>query len=449
MSTVESCTISLPGDAMQHTEQIEKAWYLRLPVWRLAVPPLNHRRLWMMVMLLLLPLAGRADWPQWGGPQGNFKIGDVTLAEDWPAAGLPLVWRRPLGDGYSSVVTSGNQLVTMYRADDREHLVALDASSGETLWRHSYAVEFVEGTNVQEFGPGPLSTPLIRDGHVCAVGVTGMLHCVDLASGKIVWKRDLVRELHGTKLYRGYSASPIGFRDTVILPVGGAGRGLVSFRMQDGAIAWQKHDFEISHVSPVLIRLGEQTQLVVTADKQIVAVDPATGRLLWRHEHPIRGGYISSTPVWHEDGRLFFSAAYGAGSRCLELTCQDDRTTVQELWHQPRMRVHHSNVIRVGDVVYGSSGDFSALLLTALDIKTGNVLWQERQKGRASAVYADGKFILLREDGTCLLARLTPKGMTVQAEAKLFDGRGWTAPTLDGKRLYVRNRKEIMAWQLP
>jgi len=106
-------------------------------------------------------------------------------------------------------------------------------------------------------------------------------------------------------------------------------------------------------------------------------------------------------------------------------------------------------VIRVGDVVYGSSGDFSALLLTALDIKTGNVLWQERQKGRASAVYADGKFILLREDGTCLLARLTPKRMTVQAEAKLFDGRGWTAPTLDGKRLYVRNRKEIMAWRLP
>ena len=409
----------------------------------------NRQLVSTFVVMLAFPLAARGDWPQWGGPHGNFIVENVKLADTWPTKGPRQIWRRRLGDGYSNIVTSGKRLVTMYRADSQEHVVAMDALTGKTVWRHSYKVEFLEGTNVEEFGPGPLSTPLIVDGRVCAVGVTGMLHCLDFANGKILWKRDLVRELQGTKLYRGYSASPIAFGDTVISPVGGPGRGLVAFRIKDGSIVWQKHDFAISHVSPIMIRFCNQDQLVVVAEKLIAAVEPATGRMLWRHEHPIRGGYISSTPVWHDDGRLFFSAAYGAGSRCLQLACDADKTIVKEIWHNPRMRVHHSNAIRVGHVIYGSSGDFSALLFTALNAKTGKVLWQERKFGRASCVYVDGKFIVLQEDGTLILASMTPKKITVHSKIKLFDGRAWTGPVLDNKRLYIRNREEIMALEIP
>ena len=222
--------------------------FLSLKVW-------NCQLASAFVAILTTALVARGDWPQWGGPQDNFTVENVKLADTWPTKGPRQVWRRHLGDGYSSVVTSGKRLVTMYREDDREHAVAMDARTGETIWQHSYEVEFLDGTNVEEFGPGPLSTPLIVDGRVCAVGVTGMLHCLHLASGKIIWKHHLVRELRGTKLYRGYSASPIAFRDTVILPVGGPGRGLVAFRIKDGSIAWQKHDFAISHVSPIMIRI--------------------------------------------------------------------------------------------------------------------------------------------------------------------------------------------------
>ena len=422
-----------------------------LPVIWLKVARLKqwNRQFVSVLVILAFPLVTRGDWPRWGGAHGNFTVQNVKLADAWPAKGPRQIWRRRLGDGYSSIVTSGKQLVTMYRAGNQEHVVAMNALTGKTVWQHSDEVEFLEGTNVKEFGPGPLATPLIVDGRVCAVGVTGVLHCLDFASGNVVWKRDLASAFQGTKLYRGYSASPIAFRDTVILPVGGPGRGLVAFRIKDGSIAWQKHDFAISHVSPIMIRFCNQDQLVVVAEKLIAGVDPATGQMLWRHEHPIRGGYISSTPVWHDDGRLFFSAAYGAGSRCLQLACDADKTTVKEMWHNTRMRVHHSNVIRVGDVVYGSSGDFSAIPFTALNMKTGKVLWQDRQLGRASSVYADGKFIVLQEDGTLMLASMTPKKLTVHAKAKLFEGRAWTGPILDGKRLYIRNREEIMAFEIP
>jgi outer membrane protein assembly factor BamB len=337
----------------------------------------------------------------------------------------------------------------MYRGNDREHVVALEAQTGEKIWQHSYETRFLEGANVEEFGPGPLSTPLIVDHRICAVGVTGVLHCLDLDSGTVIWKQDLLRELRGTNLYRGYSASPIAYRDTVILPVGGPGRGLVAFRLNDGSIAWQKHDFAISHVSPIMIRIGDDDQLVVLAEKLIAGVDPVTGRMLWQHTHPIDGGYVSSTPVWGADGRLFFSAAYSAGSRCLRLAGGSNGTSVEEIWHSKRMRVHHSNVVRIGDVVYGPSGDFSAIMYTALNVETGAVLWQQRRLGRASCIYADGRFIVLQEDGTLMLARMTPNDMTVHSSVKLFDGRAWTGPILDHKRLYIRNREEIMALELP
>ncbi len=410
---------------------------------------INFRLICVLFVTFVFPLSARGDWPQWGGPQRDFKVTGVKLAETWSTSAPRQVWRRRLGDGYSSVVAANKRLLTMYRGDDREHVVALEVHTGKTIWQHAYDVQFLEGTNVEQFGPGPLSTPLIVENRICAVGVTGLLHCLDLDSGTVIWKRDLLRDLRGTNLFRGYSASPIAYRDTVILPVGGPGRGLVAFRLKDGSVAWQKHDFAISHVSPIMIRIGEDDQLVVLAEKLIAGVDPVTGRILWQHPHPIAGGYVSSTPIWGDEGRLFFSAAYGAGSRCLQITGNSNKTVVKEIWHSRRMRVHHSNVIRVGDVVYGSSGDFAALIFTALDLKTGKVLWQQRQLGRASCIYVDRKFIVLQEDGTLMLATMTPKGMTVHSNVKLFDSRAWTSPTLDGKRLYIRNRKEIMALDLP
>jgi len=406
------------------------------------------RRL-ILIFAYALPCNAQADWPQWGGPQRDFKVAGVSLADTWPEAGPRQIWRRGLGDGYSGIVCATGRLYTMFRRGGREHVVALDAQTGATIWQHGYDVQFIEGTNVEEFGPGPLSTPLVIGDRICTVGVTGVLHCLNVGDGAVLWKHELIDKLQGTNLFRGYSASPIAYRDTVILPVGGPGRGLVAFGVHHGSIVWQKHDFAISHVSPIMVQVGDQDQLVVVAEKLIAGVDPMRGQLLWQHEHPIAGGYVSSTPVWGNDGRLFFSAAYGEGSRCLLVQRKHEETAVKEAWHNGRMRVHHSNVIRVGDVLYGSSGDFTALFFAAVDVKSGKVLWRERPLGRANCINADGKFIVLQENGKLLLTTMTPVDLTIHSEVKLFNGRAWTAPSLDGNRLYIRNREEIMALVLP
>jgi outer membrane protein assembly factor BamB len=112
------------------------------------------------------------------------------------------------------------------------------------------------------------------------------------------------------------------------------------------------------------------------------------------------------------------------------------------------MRVHFSTAVRVGDTVYGSSGDFGPAPLTAVDVKTGKIAWQDRSFAKASFVYADGKFIVVDEDGNLALADFTPQGLKVISRAALLHNNAWTAPSVAGSRLYVRDRTTMMALDL-
>ena len=139
------------------------------------------------------------NWHQWGGPQRNFNVDSAPIAHTWPAAGPRQLWRRPLGEGYSSILVDGSTLVTMYRRGNSEAVVALDAASGRTLWEHLYEAPLTRDGYFDVWfnaaGPGPYSTPLIADGMVFAVGVTGKFHALDLKTGAVRWSKDLVQSL--------------------------------------------------------------------------------------------------------------------------------------------------------------------------------------------------------------------------------------------------------------
>jgi outer membrane protein assembly factor BamB len=230
--------------------------------------------------------------------------------------------------------------------------------------------------------------------------------------------------------------------------VGGPGSALMAFNQKDGAVVWRKHDFKNSTSSPILIDVDGQEQIVAFMFGELVGVEPNSGELLWSHPHPTEYGLNTSTPVWGEDNLLFVSSAYGGGSRALKLTRGGDKTTVEQVWAHGLMRAHFGNCVRVGDLVFGSSGDFGPAPFTAVNVKTGKVAWRDRSVGRASFLYADGRFIVLDEDGRLALATPTPEGLTVHCKTELLQGVAWTAPTLVGTKLYVRNRKTILALEL-
>ena len=198
-----------------------------------------------------------------------------------------------------------------------------------------------------------------------------------------------------------------------------------------------------------MIDVDGQKQLVYFAGDAVAGVDPANGRTLWTHPHKTDWGLNISTPIWSPaDHLLFVSSAYSTGSRVLELRQSGGKTSVSEKWFSNRMRIHIGTAIRIGNYVYGSSGDFGPAFLTAVDVTTGNVVWQDRAFSRAQLLYADGKLVILDEDGTLGLATVSPQGLQVLAKASILENLSWTPPTLVGTKLFARDRKNIVAFEL-
>ncbi len=390
------------------------------------------------------------SWRQWGGPDRNFHLESAPLATSWPASGPEQIWSRPLGEGYS-VVDDDGTLYTMYRDGGDEVIVALNADTGETRWQHVYRAPSPDDGNfgfwLSSGGHGPYSTPLIVGSRLFAVGANGQFHALDKKSGDVLWSHHLVEEFNMSG-YSAYASSPIAYGDNVILPVGGRGQGVVAFDRGTGAVAWKNQDFQLAPASPVLINVDGEEQIVVFGQQQLVGVDPRNGNLLWSHPHQTEYGLNISTPVWGDGNLLFSSSAYNGGSRVVRLRREDGKTTAEELWFNNRMRVHFGNALRIGDLVLGTSGDFGPAFFTALNINTGEEAWRERSFGRSHMLYADGKLVIVDEDGEIALATLTARGLEVHARAEILTENAWTPPTLVGSRLYIRDRKNILALDL-
>lgn len=400
------------------------------------------------------PAPSSGGWPQFGGPTRDFKVNASDLAP-WGSGGPRRIWERELGDGYSGIVAGDGVLYTMYTpsawfgltAADEERVIALDAASGNTLWEEGNPVTVRPSMNM-EYGPGPHSTPLLAGGRLFTVGVVGRLQALEPKTGAVLWSRELWDDMNGKVMNRGYSCSPLAWRDTVVVAVGGDGPGLVAFDQKDGSVRWQSPGFDVSPSSPVLIDVEGQEQIVFFAADEIIGFEANTGRRLWRYPHQTTYGLNIVLPVTADGGRLIVSSAYSGGTRALHLGRDGDTTTVDELWFNNRMRVHHGNLILIGDHIYGSSGDFGPTPLSALDLRTGEVVWRDRAFAKAKLLYADGRLIVLDEDGSLGMVTVSPKGLAVQARAEVFSGRSWTAPTLVGTRLYLRDRKRTMALDL-
>lgn len=383
------------------------------------------------------------DWPQWGGPTRDFVL--PAGGVDWTRATPRVIWRQALGEGYSGIAAVGDRLFTMYREAEDEVVVALDAETGETRWTHRYPAPMLAGMNPEQ-GPGPHATPLVAGGRVFAAGATGRLHALDARTGEVLWERRLIEDLGGTVVHRGYSSSPLAFGDWIVVQAGGDGHAITAFEAADGRIVWRGGSFDNVNSSPILAEVDGETQVVALGAAEVVGLDARTGVVRWSHPHPHRFRENIPTPVWF-GGLLFVTSYADGGSRVLALDREEGRTRVRELWHHRRLRVYYTNVGRIGDVLYGSSGDSGPTVFTAANVNTGEVLWQTRDIARSNMV-AVGQTLILRDD-TGQLVSATPgaDGPLIHWSTALLAAGPPTPPTLRGTRIYLRDRREILALQ--
>jgi outer membrane protein assembly factor BamB len=420
-----------------------------------------------MVLTVAGCASAPAEWPQWGGPNRDFLVRSTGLASSWPVDGPRRIWHRELGDGYSTILGDNGMLYTMYRTGADEFTVALDADSGATIWQHKQPSPTTP--LMDEYGAGPHTTPLIAGDRLFTVGTNAVMHGYDKGSGRVLWKHDLAAEYNAPIPGRGYGASPIAYGNTIIVPVDRKrdrnqdesdegdgekkteetteGQSLIAFDQATGEVVWKSQDDRVTYASPILINFEGQDQLVLLMAEAVMGVNPLTGELLW-HTQITPSGANLSTPVWNGKDLLFCSSAYDSGSRVMQLIKKDGETVPKQLWYTRKMRMHHGNAVQLGDYLYGSSGDFGPAFFTALNLTTGKPAWRERGFRKSNCVYADGKLIILDEDGKLALTTISPEGLKVLSECTVAERYAWAAPTLVGTTLYVRDRMHIMALDL-
>ena len=407
-----------------------------------------------------VPIPVKKAWQQFGGPDRDFTVDQTPpLAESWPADGPVEVWRRPLGHGHSAILFDRDRLFTMYRQADsmadsaepkfseREVIVALDAASGDTLWEFDYP------SKVQDFGrgAGPHATPLVVGDRLFAVGTNKRLHALETATGSLLWEVDFVEDLGAPPLLirpmvkSGYASSPVAYGDLLLCFVGGPGQSVIAFDQATGSVVWRSGDFLISGASPIIASVDGQDQAIFFAGSLAAGLDPSTGTVLWAHAHDAGNDFNLTQPVWGDDQILFLSSAYRAGSRAVRLRQTGGVTSVEELWFEPRIKFQFLNAVRVGSVVYGTTGQSGTAFLTAVDVETGKEHWRERGFGQSTLLHADDKLFVLTEDGELAVTRASAEGLQVLARAQIFDGRSWTVPTLVDRRLFARDRETIVA----
>jgi outer membrane protein assembly factor BamB len=410
-------------------------------------------------MAMAAPLLGQAakiapsqarglPWTKWGGPYGNFHTDAAGIKDVWPAAGPRVVWKRALGEGYSSPSVEGDRLYTIYGRRGEEVVIAADAGTGTTLWEHATPMTFVSDA-AREQGNGPYSTPLVVGDRLFTTGVAGRLQCLDKKTGKVQWTVQLLEQHRGSLLMYGYAPSPVAFRDLVIVPVGGRGRALMAFNQADGKAAWSRNDWGNAYSTPALVRIGALDQIVALLDGAVIGANPHNGDLQW--SVPFKADYsiAISTPVVGPDNLMFVSSEYGGGAKVFELQVNGQQTIARELWSSNRLRLHHGNAIRIGDAIYFSSGGKgSQAILSAVDARSGTIHWQQRSIEKATFVYADGKLITLDQDGNLMIAYPSPQGFKIAARAPVMSRLSWTPPVLVGTRLYLRDRASLIALEL-
>lgn len=389
--------------------------------------------------------ASAADWPQFLGPRRDGTTPE-SVHTAWPADGPPVRWSRPVGRGFSGPVADGHHVFLHHRRDDEERLECLDADQqGRTVWVHASPASYDDDFG---FDDGPRATPAVTRDHVFTLGAAGRLACLERASGRAVWQVDLARDLKADKGFFGFACSPLIHQDLVLVSIGGRPEaGIAAFETATGRIRWTTTDHEAGYASPVLARLGDQTQAVFFTRKGLVVLDPLTGRL--QAEHPWRSrqhaSVNASTPLVLGE-RVFLSASYGTGAVLLDLRTAKPTP----VWSgDDQLSSHYASVVHQGGLLFGFHGRQEyGPSLRCLDAADGRVCWSEDNLGAGTLMLAGTHLLVLTERGELLVAPASRVGFQPIARAQIL-GTGVRAhAALAGGRLLARDPRTLVCLDL-
>jgi outer membrane protein assembly factor BamB len=387
------------------------------------------------------------DWPQWRGATRNSVAQLEGLPDRLPET-LPIRWRRPIGGGYGGIAVHTGRVYVQDRQkgpQEVERILCLDAATGRTLWEQAYPVSYGK----LDYGNGPRATPTVAGDRVYANGALGHLHCLDAATGQVLWSRDTVKDFHGRVPTWGHSCSPLVDGARVIVQPGGTPDAcLVAFEAATGKEIWHSLADRPGYSSPVVFSGSDWRHLVYWTAENLVALEPATGKVLWKVPFgPIDYDVAISDPVF--DAGVALVSNYWTGSKAVRL---DGRgLNPQVVWEGKQLSLLMSTPLVRNGHAYALDRHRG---LKCIELATGKVKWEGEHvtprgsNPQASLVWVWDKALIQNEKGELLLANLSPESYRGLGKAAVLGGLVWAHPAYADGCVFARNDEEIVCVRL-
>src|SRR5437773_1962676 len=421
---------------------------------------MNRRKLFQTAalgLLLSIPVRGE-DWPQWRGPNRDGVWNETGILKSFPAEGLKVRWRVPVGPGWSSpVVVRGRVYLTDMRLEKPrawERIKCFKESTGKLLWSYASELVYPEWAFIPEHGGGPAATPIVEDGKIYSLGRNGQVDCLDARKGKVIWEIQLGRKYEiGELICRG---SPLIEGNFLILFTGAKpGACVIALDKQTGKELWKALDDSVSNSSPLIVVAGGKRQLIVWTGNAVNSLNPATGETYWRETVVTSNNDSIPTPVVQKN-RLLISG--------LMFELNADAPTAKVLWPDTmapskRLLSNTSSPMLQGDYVYSakSSGE-----LVCLEAGTGKQVWgttnvTELKFGASIHLTPNGDAtFLFTDEGNLIIARLAPDGYHEISRVHLLKPTSdlmkrklaWVPPVYVNRCIFARNDEELICASL-
>lgn len=401
------------------------------------------------------------DWPCFLGPRHNEFSGETKLLQKFPPGGPALVWEMKKGEGYAEPAVVGDRLILFHRIGDNEVVECLDAATGNRFWSFAYPTAYQDRYG---YCNGPRSSPAVADDRVFTIGAEGKLHCLDLKTGQVWWKRDLMAEFKLRQNFFGVGASPLVEGDRLIINVGAPGGPCAAgFDTKTGKMVWGAgNEWGPSYASPVPVTIQGKRRVLVFAggesrppDGGLLCIDPVSGHVDFTF--PWRGtrhdSVNASSPVL-VDNQVFVSECYGSGGAMVDVAPDFSTKTA---WINPQFGTHFMTAIPKDGYFYGIDGHGPAdAFFCCVEIKTGKEIWRTQPEWeemlktrtgerkltlgtyRCNLLMIDGRCLCLGEYGHLLWLDLNPKGYKALDRTWLVSAsETWTPPVVSRGLLFI------------
>jgi outer membrane protein assembly factor BamB len=379
-------------------------------------------------------------WTDFRGPRRDGHYRERRLAREWPAEGLEPMWKQPAGAGYASFVSAHGRAFTIEQRGREETVAAYDVGTGRELWTHAWPALFRESMG----GDGPRATPTWSDGVVYALGATGELRALADATGRLVWRVNILEDTGAQNLPWGMAGAPLVTSSAVIVAPGGRNSSVAAYDRRTGKRLWASENERAGYASPMLATLAGREQVLVFTGIGLLSVSPDGGERLWFHPWRTNADINAAQPLVVGDNRVFLSSGYDVGGAVLEISPEGTGFAVREIWRNNRMKNRFASSVLHDGFIYG----LDEAILGCIDAATGELKWKGGRYGYGQLVLSGDRLIVLTERGELVLVAANPARHEELARFPALDGKTWNSPAIVDGVLLVRNVREMAAFDI-